>query len=202
MRCLSIEELRTTALPASLPSETRMGVWKRSTGFEVVLPYRLDNSRWVLRWLGLLLLVGVAVAVGMLYPATAGSERLILFGVMAVLIAFYMAYLLMLWHEIRATRIRIDMTPMTLTFILVKPSGINRRLREIPVRQIDEVCIEVSKGLGITTRIDEFSQNYWFAKGLRAEELHYLSCVLGQIVNMSAQAPDVETSISRIDVDL
>lgn len=195
-RCISIDELRDEGLPERLPANTRMGVWKRSTGFEVILPYRLGLMSWLLMFSGLALLVAAAAAIVYYFPDTGAGQKMVLYAVLAVLILIYIFFMVHKRSQASHTKIRIDMTPMRITVTRVSPAGASRRMNEVPVREIQEVCIDASSGIRINGRIEDLSYGFWVGAGLAEDDLVYLSRVVGQVTKLTLQdanpMPDIE----------
>lgn len=187
MRCIPIKELRDNGLPERLPAQTRMGVWKRSTGFEVILPYSLGFVSWLVMFLGLAALVAGAVAIAYYFPGTGVGQRLVLYCVLALMILIYIFFMAHRRKMVNHTKIRIDMTPLRLTVTRVSPAGVSKRLNELPVREIEEICIDVAKGIKINGQIEDLSYGFWVGAGLSAEDLHYLACVVGQVTKLTLQ---------------
>ena len=187
IRCYSIEELREGGLPERLPADTRMGVWKRSTGFEVVLPYQLGMLPWVIMLAGLALLFAGAGAVAYYFPGHAVGQRFALYAVLTVLILIYIFFVVHKWNQVNHTKLRIDMTPLRITVTRVSPAGVSKRLNELPVREIEEVCIDPASGLKINGKIDDLNYGFWVGTGLAHDDLYYLSHVIGQVTTLTLQ---------------
>lgn len=196
IHCISINELREEGLPDRMPANTRMGVWKRSTGFEVILPYRLGFLFWLTMFAGLFTLIMAAAAIVYYFPGTGTGQRMVLYTVLAVLILIYIFFMVHKRSEVNHTKIRIDMTPMRITVTRVNPAGAVKRLNEIPVREIEEVCVDHSSGIKIMGKIDDLKYGFWIAAGLDDEDLHYLAKVIGQVTKLTLQdanpMPDIE----------
>ncbi|MBE9515544.1 MAG: hypothetical protein IME93_01055 [Proteobacteria bacterium] len=186
-RCFSIEELREAGLPERLPANTRMGVWKRSTGFEVVLPYRLGLLPWLFMFAGLAALTAGAVAIAYYFPGTGIGQRVVLYAVLSLLVLIYAFFLVHKWNEVNHTKIRVDMTPLRITVTRVSPAGTSKRLNELPVREIEEVCTDSSSGMRINGKIDDLKYGFWIGAGLADDDLYYLSHVIGQVTKLTLQ---------------
>ena len=118
MQCLRIEDLRNASLPSALPAQTKMGVWKRSTGYEVVIPFRRGWLYWARHLFVLFVLICVAAvaiyAVEQRFPDWGNTESTIFYvGLLAPIIA-YIIYIFIKLSETRASRLRIDMSAISL----------------------------------------------------------------------------------------
>ena len=185
MQCLKIDDLRNATLPSSLPAGTEMGVWKRSTGFEVVLPFRRGGLYWFKHgfMFVLLSLLAGAIIFTMLerFPNQGVIATIVLFAVVLAPLLAYLIYIFMKIAETRASKIRIDMSAISLKLLRIYPSGQTRNLNKIPIHHIEEVWIDESRGL----RIDgTFTAGVWLARGLGADDLYYLALLIGQVTTL------------------
>ncbi len=186
MECLGIEKLGKIVLPSRLPAGTQLGVWKRSTGYEIVMPYRMGRLLWLLRTGILIVLIAVAGVYG--YALMAERQGMdIYFGMILFALLAYVSFYAITVGALRAAQLRIDVTPLTLTITRIRPSGPAKKIGEIPVRQIEEICIKPSRGLLIKGWISDILFSVWVGQGLSADDLYYLACVIGRSTQLTLQ---------------
>jgi hypothetical protein len=191
MQCFQIEELMGSEMPTRLPANTRMGVWKRSTGYEVILPYSHAPVFWVLLAAGLVGLIAAEYFIAFyFYPdmpsLSIGQRALWYFGFVLPVVGYITAIVVVL-SIARTAQVRIDMTPLTMMFTRIRPSGPAKKVGEVAVRQIETICIDESRGLRIEGSISEMTYFVWVARGLRYEDLHYLALLMGKNAQMNLQ---------------
>jgi len=187
MECKTIKELQEEGLPSTMPSSTEIGVWKRSTGYEVILPYRLGSLNWLLLGLGLIFLVGSAFMVMRSFTVSSPTGQAVFYTILVVPVLAYMLFLSFKLSQTRTTKIRIDMTPLSMVFTLVEPSGVTKRFSEIPISQIENVCLDAQRGIRINGHIAGTHFGIWTGRGLNSEDLYYLTCVIGQVTLLTVQ---------------
>jgi hypothetical protein len=181
MQRLKIDVLQASPLPSTLPAMTELGVWKRSTGYEVYLPYHRSLIHWVVL-LGIfaVLIVGsVLVYAG--FPVAANTERMVFYVIASGLIIGYAGFVFFKYHETRNTKVRIDMTPKHMVFTRVLPSNHHVALGKLAVGKIDEVIIDESKGLSFAGEVPDPLFQKWFGAGLKSGDLYYLALLVGQV---------------------
>ena len=105
MQQLKIEDLQNTVLPSHLPAATELGVWKRSTGYEVVMPYRRGWVYWSSLSAGLLLLVAATVVASWL-PIAGPAVRVLLVAGLAMLVAAYTVYLWLKYSRFEGQKLK------------------------------------------------------------------------------------------------
>jgi len=191
MQYFNIEELMGSELPTRLPSETKMGVWKRSTGYEVILPYRHKRIFWFLLFTGFVsLLLAEYFIAYYFYPDMAllsiGQQAIWYFGYV-VPIVVYVGAIGIIFSIARTAQVRIDMTPLTMMFTRIRPSGPAKKVGEVAVRQIQGISIDEKRGLLIEGSISEMTYSVWVAGGLRYEDLFYLALLMGKNAQMNLQ---------------
>lgn len=191
MKCFQIEELMGSEVPGSLPANTKMGVWKRSTGYEVIIPYKHSPGFWFLLISGLLGLIAAEFFVAYyFYPDMAslsmGQQALWYFGFVVPIIV-YLIMISIVVSVSRTAQIRIDMTPLTMMFTRIRPAGPAKKTGEVAVKQIENICIAEGKGLRIEGSISEMTYSVWVARGLRYEDLNYLALLMGKNAQMNLQ---------------
>lgn len=191
MQCFEIEELMGSEVPTRLPANTKMGVWKRSTGYEVILPYSHAPVFWFLLVAGFIGLAAAEYFVAYyFYPDMAalsiGQQALWYFGFVVPIICYVVAIIVIL-SIARTAQVRIDMTPLTMMFTRIRPSGPAKKVGEVAVRQIESICLDEKKGLRIEGSISEMTYVVWVARGLRYEDLHYLALLMGKNAHMNLQ---------------
>lgn len=191
MQCFEIEELMGSEVPIRLPSETRMGVWKRSTGYEVILPYSHAPVFWFLLVAGFIGLVAAEYFVAFyFYPDMAslsvGQQALWYLGFVVPVVG-YISAIVVIISIAKTAQIRIDMTPLTMMFTRIRPSGPAKKVGEVAVRQIENICIDEKKGLRLEGSISEMTYSVWVARGLRYEDLYYLALLMGKNAHMNLQ---------------
>lgn len=197
MECKDITDLQKEGLPPTMPSATEIGVWKRSTGYEVILPYRLGWLTWLMLGAGLVVLVGSAFAVAHFFSGATAAGRAVLYTALVAPVLGYMLFLSFKMSQTRTTKIRIDMTPLNMIFTLVEPSGIARKFSEIPVNEITEVCVDARRGIRVNGNIAGTDFGVWTGRGLAAADLHYLARVVGQVTLLSSQNVSSVSSILK-----
>lgn len=200
MECKTIEELRLEGLPPNMPAATEIGVWKRSTGYEVILPYRLGWLNWLLLGGGLVALVASIFPLVHILSVDTPMAQAILYTTLVVPVLGYMLFLSFRLSQTRTTKIRIDMTPLNMTFTLVEPSGVARKFNDIPVNEIKEVCLFKKRGIRINGNIAGTHFGVWTGRGLRSDDLYYLMCVIGQVTLLSAQTNEPVMPVMKDDV--
>lgn len=191
MQRFEIEELMRSEVPISLPAGTRMGVWKRSTGYEVILPYQHKPVFWSLLFSGLVcLLIAEYFIAYYFYPDMAllsvGQQALWYFGYVVPIVC-YVSAIGIIYSIARTAQIRIDMTPLTMMFTRIRPSGPAKKEGEVAVRQIQSIAIDERRGLLIEGSISDMAYSVWVARGLRYEDLHYLALLMGKNAQMNLQ---------------
>lgn len=187
MQCMTIDELREVGLPSSLPNKTEMGVWKRSTGFEIVLPYRLGWFNWILLLAGYAVLLAAGIGVVMYFPSEQVVLRAVIYTIIALIVVVYSYFMLVKYSETHSTKIRLDLTPLTLSITRLNSSGYSKRLNEVPIREIKDICIDNRRGMRVNARIAAIPYGMWIGRGLKTDDLYYLACVIGQVTTLSAQ---------------
>jgi hypothetical protein len=200
MECKSIETLRQEGLPPNMPAATEIGVWKRSTGYEVILPYRLGWLNWLLLGAGLVILVGSVFPLAHIFSIATPMGQAILYTVLVVPVLGYMLFLSFKLSQTRSTKIRIDMTPLNMTFTLVEPSGVARKFNDIPVNQIEDVCLYKKRGIRINGNIAGTHFGVWTGRGLKSDDLYYLMCVIGKATLLSAQTNNPREPVIKEDI--
>ena len=180
MQQLKIEDLQNTVLPSHLPAATELGVWKRSTGYEVVMPYRRGWVFWSSLTAGLLLLIAATVVASWL-PIAGPAARVLLVAGLAMLVVAYTVYLLVKIFQVRGAKIKIDMTPLTLTMTPVRPHGVQGKVRKMPLREIVDVSIDERRGICLNGANSEVANRVWVGRGLKADDLYYLALLVGQV---------------------
>jgi len=178
-------------VPTRLPSATKMGVWKRSTGYEVILPYRHAPVFWFLLLTGFVALVTSEYFIAYyFYPDMAslstGQQGLWYFGFVLPIVC-YLVLIVVVISIARTAQVRIDMTPLTMMFTRIRPAGPAKKVGEVAVRQIENICIDEKRGLRIEGSISEMTYSVWVARGLRYEDLHYLALLMGKNARMNLQ---------------
>lgn len=191
MQTFAIEELMASEMPRGLPAKTKMGVWKRSTGYEVILPYRHKPVFWFLLLSGFVgLLIAEYFIAYYFYPDMAllsiGQQALWYFGYVIPVVC-YISAIGIIYSIARTAQIRIDMTPLTMMFTRIRPSGPAKKVGEVAVRQIQTISIDERQGLLIEGSISEMTYSVWVARGLRYEDLHYLALLMGKNAQMNLQ---------------
>ncbi len=181
MQSLKLDVLQASPLPSTLPAMTELGVWKRSTGYEVYLPYHRSPVYWV-ALLGILaiLIVGSVVAFTG-FPGAAITERMVFYVISSGLVILYAGFVFFKYYETRHTKIRIDMTPKKLVFTRVLPSNHRVSLGNLEIGKIDEVLIDEAKGLNFAGSASDPLFQKWFGAGLQASDLYYLALLVGQV---------------------
>ena len=191
MQCFDIEDLKEGGLPERLPPNTEMGVWKRSTGYEVILPFHRSRAFWLLLFSGFILLVILEVLVGKyslpsMISLSIGQKALLYFG-MVLPVVGYLTAVAAIVSITRTAQVRIDMTPLTMTFTRIRPAGPAKKIGEVAVKQIREVCYEPQRGLQITGMISDMKYSVWVARGLTEDDLYYLTCLIGKNASLNLQ---------------
>lgn len=186
MRRLTIRELRDAGLPARMPENTRLGVWKRSTGFEVIHPYHRGYRFWVAVIAGLIGLGAATFGAYSVLPMESDTAREVLSIVSATVIATYLGFVLYKLHETHNTRIRMDITPRDLAISRVGPRGTTERIASFPLRDVVSVVIDGLRGISMEGEDPGSQLGIWFGTGLRVPDLYYLALVLSQVMDGSA----------------
>jgi hypothetical protein len=181
MQTLKLEVLQASPLPSTLPAMTELGVWKRSTGYEVYLPYHRHPIYWALLLGILAALIIVSVWAFTSFPLGANTARLVFYIISSGLIITYAGFVFLKYYESRHTKTRIDLTAKTITFTRVMPSSQSRALGKLATAKIDEVIIDEGKGLRFNGKIADPLFNRWFGGGLQGSDLYYLALLVGQI---------------------
>lgn len=182
MRRWTLDELKETGLPERLPANTELGVWKRSTGYEVYLPYRRGILFWAILLAGLVALVALSIAAFQVLPLATASERAVLQAVTSGFILLYMAFLLYKLYETRNTRIRIEMSREKLLITQVSPARTQtEQIADIPVSGIREVLIDGLRGFSVRGGQDDPSSGIWIGGGLSVTDLYYVALLIGQL---------------------
>jgi hypothetical protein len=160
-----------------MPEDTRLGVWKRSTGFEVVHPYRRGYRFWVPVIVFLAALVALALGIYAMLPIGSDTAREVLVILTA---AVFVAFIGVVLHQVREThhtRVRIDITPRSLAISRVSPSGSSVRITGFPLERVEAILIDGLRGICVESANDGHS-HHWFGQGLRVPDLYYLALVL------------------------
>lgn len=191
MRCEKLSAMRRE-LPPQLPPGTELGVWKRSTGYEVILPYRLDRFYWPVMVAGFVLASAASLflAFGLIGPDWAFADRALAYVGLAAPILAYLVFMVIKLHHTWGVKIRIDISPFMLAFTLMDAAGKRKENHRIPVDDIDEICFDEHRGIRIRGRMQARPFTFWLARGLRREDFQYLECVFGQINNISIRYPE------------
>jgi hypothetical protein len=174
-----------------MPENTRLGVWKRSTGFEVIHPYRRGYAFWIAVLAGLIALVVLSYGAYSMLPMDSETAREVLIIVCATVIATYLGFVLYKVHETHNTRIRVDITPRDLAISRVNPRGPTERLASFPLEKVDAVVIDGLRGIAMEGAEPGSHIGIWFGTGLRVPDLYYLALVLSQAMDGSP-SPDSE----------
>ncbi len=161
-----------------MPENTRLGVWKRSTGFEVIHPYRRGYSFWFSVIVGLLVLLALIVGAYVTVPMETGIPREVFFVVSAAVIVAYSAFLLHKVNETHNTRVRIDITPRSLAITRVSPTGPSVQIATLSLEQVEAIVIDGLRGICVESSAPDEGDSRWFGEGLRVPDLYYLALVL------------------------
>jgi hypothetical protein len=181
MQTLKLEVLQASPLPSTLPAMTALGVWKRSTGYEVYLPYHRKPIYWV-TLLGILLALIIASFIAFAsFPLGANTARLVFYVISSGLIIAYAGFIFFKYYETRHTKTRIDLTAKIIKFTRVMPSNRNHSLGKLATGKIDEVIIDETKGLRFSGRVPDPLFDRWFGGGLQGSDLYYLALLVGQV---------------------
>lgn len=181
MQHLRLEVLQDSPLPSTLPAHTELGVWKRSTGFEVFMPFHRHIMFWVALVAIQIALVAVSVTAYQIFPLPAGTERTAFYILSSGLIITYTGFLFYKLYETRHTRIRLDLTSDAIIITRVLPSGTSIAVGDIPMAKIDEICIDEDKGMCVGGKIPDPMFEKWFGVGLKDSDLYYLALLIGQV---------------------
>ncbi len=181
MQHLRLEVLQDSPLPSTLPAHTELGVWKRSTGFEVFMPFHRHLMYWVALVAIQIALVVVSVTAYQIFPLPAATERMVFYVLSSGLIISYTGFLLYKLYETRSTRIRLDLSPDTISITRVLPSGASIAVGDIQMAKIDEIYIDEDKGLRVGGKIPDPMFEKWFGAGLKDNDLYYLALLIGQV---------------------
>lgn len=181
MQHLRLDVLQASPLPSTLPAHTELGVWKRSTGFEVFIPFHRHIMYWVALMAIQIALVTISVTAYQIFPLPAATERMVFYVLSSGLIISYTGYLLYKLYETRHTRIRLDLSSDTISITRVLPSGASISVGDIPVAKIDEVYIDEDNGMRVSGKIPDPMFEEWFGTGLRDGDLYYLALLIGQV---------------------
>ena len=181
MQILKLEVLQASPLPSTLPAMTELGVWKRSTGYEVYLPYHKHPIYWAVLLGILAVLIVISVWAFTSFPLGANTARLVFYIISSGLIIAYAGFVFFKYYETRHTKTRIDLTAKTLTFTRVLPSSRSRALGKLATGKIDEVIIDEGKGLRFNGKISDPLFDRWFGSGLQGSDLYYLALLVGQV---------------------
>lgn len=184
MRHLKVTELLAAGLPASLPENTELGVWKRSTGYEVFLPYRRSPMYWIFLAVGYVCLIAASLLAIQVYPITENAIRNVVYVVSGGFVLTYTGYLLFKYYEVRNTRIRIDMTATNMLVTLVHPSLSMTKIVDIPVSKIEEVMIDGLRGFAVNGSKRDPSFGLWIGAGLKITDLYYLALLIGHVTKL------------------
>jgi hypothetical protein len=160
-----------------MPENTRLGVWKRSTGFEVVHPYRRGYRFWVPVVAGLIVLLGVSLGSYAMLPIGSDTAREVLLVIIAAVFIAFGGVVLHKLTETHHTRVRIDITPRSIAISRVSPSGSSVRVAGFPLERVEAILIDGLRGICVESAADQHGHR-WFGEGLRVPDLYYLALVL------------------------
>jgi hypothetical protein len=199
MRRWTLDELKETGLPERLPANTELGVWKRSTGYEVFMPYHRSIMFWAMLLGGLVALVAVSIAAFRILPLATVTERIVLYAVTSGFILVYMGFLLYKLYETRNTRIRIDMSRQNLLITRVSPAQtLTTRIADIPVSRIEEVLIDGLRGISVSGSQADPSFGIWIGAGLPVTDLYYVALLIGRVSELpprDAMSRNIESQV-------
>ena len=181
MQHLRLEVLQDSPLPSTLPAHTELGVWKRSTGFEIFMPFHRHVMYWVALVAIQVALVAISVTAYQIFPLPAATERMVFYVLSSGLIISYTGFLLYKLYETRSTRIRLDLSLDTISITRVLPSGASIAIGDIPMAKIDEIYLDEDKGMRVGGKIPHPMFEKWFGAGLRDNDLYYLALLIGQV---------------------
>lgn len=184
MQRLKMKDLQSSEMPASLPDSTALGVWKRSTGFEVVLPFHFSKYYWFVLFAGLVFLIAGSVLVYRTFPALANIGRTGFYFISGAIIIGYMGFMFIKLYGLRNTKIRMDLTRESMTLSKILPSGKRVPVDMIIIGKIDEIYISGGRGMFVDGHIPDPFYKKWFAVGLKASDLFYLALLVGQVSEM------------------
>ena len=151
-------------------------MFKRSTGFEVYLPFHYHAMYWVALLLTQAVLAGLSVPAYHMLSLPAATDRTVFYVLFSGLIIAFAGFLFFKLYETRFTRIRLDLTAESLILTRVLPSG-----RSIAIANIEEIYIDEHKGFRLSGKMPEPMFEKWFGAGLKDSDLYYLALLVGQV---------------------
>ncbi|MEE8389096.1 MAG: hypothetical protein V3R65_11010, partial [Acidiferrobacterales bacterium] len=166
MQHLRLEVLQDSPLPSTLPAHTELGVWKRSTGFEVFIPFHRHMMYWVMLVAIQIALVTISVTAYQIFPLPAATERMMFYVLSSGLIIAYTGFLFYKLYETRHIKIRLDLTSDAISITRVLPLGTSIAVGDIPMAKIDEIYIDEDKGMRVGGKIPDPMFEKWFGAGL------------------------------------
>lgn len=181
MQHLRLDVLQASPLPSTLPAHTELGVWKRSTGFEVFIPFHRHIMYWVALITIQIALVTISVTAYQIFPLPAATERMVFYVLSSGLIISFTGFLLYKLYETRHTRIRLDLSSDAISISRVLPSGASIAVDDIQTAKIDEIYIDEDKGMRVGGKIPDPMFEKWFGNGLSDHDLNYLALLIGQV---------------------
>ncbi len=181
MQHFTLEVLQASPLPSTLPAHTELGVWKRSTGFEVDLPFHHHMMYWVAMLLTQAVLVGLSVSAYRMLSLPAATERMVFYVLFSGLIIAFAGFLFFKLYETRITRIRLDLTAEYLVITRVLPFGRSIAIGRIAIARVDEIYIDERKGMRLSGKIPDPMFDKWLGAGLKDSDLYYLALLIGQV---------------------
>jgi len=181
MQHLRLEVLRASPLPSTLPAHTELGVWKRSTGFEVYMPFHRNIIYWVVLVSIQVALVGISLSAYSIFPLPSATERMVFYVVSSGLIIGFTGFLLFKVYETRHTKVRLDMSAENLMFTRELPTGTSIVTGRIPTAKIEEIHIDEDKGFRLNGKIPDPIFEKWFGAGLKDSDLNYVALLIGQV---------------------
>lgn len=181
---IHISDLTEAGLPERLPRNSQLKVWVRSTGYEV----RFSQRGYLANRLYWLIALGLSLAVS--YFALGQLQQHAPYHYLVLTVPAAIATVVLFkFFASGHSRIRLDITPMTIAISYLDEANRPESQEHVPLKEIESFYIDSSRGLGLNSTISEIIYRTWIGSGLHREDLYYLAKLIVQSSKLSMQRP-------------
>jgi len=181
---IAVAELKNLPFTDKLPGESRLSVWVRSTGYEVRFEQNRHALHIVLWLLVFVSMVGLSFFLADTFSHYAPYNYFAwALPALSLLIFLYSRFLA------KRTRVRLDLTPMTIVISYLGQGDRAENQEHVPLKEIESFSIDNAKGLGLNISISEILHRTWIGSGLPHQDLQYLAALIVNTGKLSMQKP-------------